>query len=100
MEDAGQHFDREFSVAYRKLEVLSGKVKISSGFQKNVLKINVSNLFSTAQSLNQELNDKDGGTAMKGLASGIAIGSAIMPGIGTLIGGAAGFMASVFLCHL
>ena len=96
IESASQHFDKEFSAAYRKLEVLSGGVKLKSGLRKNDLQVNISNVFSAAQSLNQELDSKDGGTALKGMASGIAIGSAILPGIGTIVGGAAGFMLSVF----
>ena len=95
IESASQHFDKEFSAAYRKLEVLSGGVKIKSGLRKNDLQINISNVFSAAQSLNQELDSKDGGTALKGMASGIAIGSIILPGIGTIVGGAAGFMLSI-----
>lgn len=95
IESASQHFDKEFSAAYRKLEVLSGGIKIKSGLQKKDFKIGISNVFSAAQSLNEELDIKDGGTVLKGMASGIAIGSAILPGIGTIVGGAAGFMLSI-----
>ena len=96
IESASQHFDKEFSAAYSKLEVLSGGIKIKSGLRKNDLQINVSNIFSAAQSLNQELDNKDGNTALKGMAGGIAIGSAILPGIGTVVGGMVGAMLSGF----
>ena len=96
VESASHYFDEKFSAAYRKLEVLSGDIKVKSGLQKNDLKISISNVFSAAQSLNQELDSKDGSTALKGMAGGIAIGSAFLPGIGTVLGGAAGFMLSIF----
>jgi len=96
VESASYYFDENFSAAYRKLEVLSGDVKVKSGLRKNDLQINISNIFSAAQSLNQELDNKDGNTALKGMAGGVAIGSAILPGIGTVVGGVVGAILSGF----
>lgn len=96
VKSASQYFDEKFSTAYRKLEVLGGSAKIKSGIRKNDLQINIPNLFSAAQSLNQELDNKDGGIALRGMTSGAVIGSAIFPGIGTVVGGLAGAILSGF----
>jgi GTPase Era involved in 16S rRNA processing len=90
---AGQQFDRKFSEAYSRLQSLGGHIEATS-IDQGSIQINTSGVFASMQSLQQEMDAKDGYLAMGGLAAGAVIGSAILPIVGTVVGGFIGLIAS------
>ena len=90
---ASSQFDSKFTEAYSRLEALAGRVEIQSTVNDGV-KLNTSDVFASMQELKQEMDSKDSSIAMGGLAAGAVIGSAILPIVGTVVGGFIGLIAS------
>ncbi|MDJ0737370.1 MAG: hypothetical protein QNJ47_25450 [Nostocaceae cyanobacterium] len=91
---ASNQFDQKFAEAYNKLQTLTAKVEIQNT-TNNSISINTSSVFTSMQSLNEEIDTQEDYYAWGGAAAGAAIGSAIIPVFGTVVGGVIGFVASL-----
>ncbi|MFP5274618.1 dynamin family protein [Coleofasciculus sp.] len=90
------YFDGKFFEAYRRLQALGKNWRITIDSRSSSVKLNTSDVFTSMQSCQSELDEKDGKTVMKGGATGAVIGSLILPGVGTVVGGVVGFFLSGF----
>lgn len=90
---ASRDFDSKFVEVYSRLQTLGGGFEIHNTM-RNGVQINTSNVFTSMQSLQEQMDTKDGFFAVGGIATGIAIGTAILPVLGTVIGGLVGLIVS------
>lgn len=89
----GKIFDREFSEVYRRLKSIGGTVEATVEANYS-FQVNSSTVAVSARSLTQKLNSNDGTKMGLGATAGVAIGTILFPGVGTLVGLAAGTWAS------
>lgn len=95
--DINRHFDRKFSEAYRRLQSLGGRLEVSSVSTHKSFQMNTSQALDSTRSLHHELNEGDGNLALGGAGLGAVIGTILLPGIGTVIGGfLGGVLTSLF----
>lgn len=95
--DINRHFDRKFSEVYRRLQSLGGRLEVSSGSAHKSLQTNTSQALDSTRSLHHELNEGDDNLAIGGAGLGAVIGTILLPGIGTVIGGfLGGILTSLF----
>lgn len=87
--DVGAHFDRKFSEAYRRLQILGGRVEARSKSSDDV-NPDTSEILSSMQSVNSGLNQQEDGLIIGGAAVGATIGTFIFPVVGTIAGGLLG----------
>jgi putative FmdB family regulatory protein len=100
VEAASQYFDKEFSTIYHKLIALTGRAAIKSTISAGIFQIDISNILSDTQSLNQKIEYQDLAGMILGSAGfglGVSIGTAILPIIGTAVGGILGMALGGFL---
>ena len=98
VKEAEFYFDREFSNAYHRLQVLTKNSSTTVEVKDSSVQLNASEILAAMQSHNSELQKKDEGTALKGGAAGAVIGSMILPGVGTVVGGVIGtFVSALFM---
>ncbi|MEI2579989.1 dynamin family protein [Scytonema sp. PRP1] len=90
---ASREFDSKFVEVYSRLQTLGGGFEIQKTMHDGV-QLNTSDVFTSMQSLQEQMDTKDGFVAVGGIATGIAIGTAILPVVGTVIGGLVGFIVS------
>lgn len=90
------YFDGKFSEAYRRLQALGKNLGRTGDSGGSSVQLDTSEVFASMQSCNSELDEKDGKTVIKGGAAGAVIGSLILPGVGTLVGGVVGAFLSGF----
>ncbi|MDJ0615654.1 MAG: dynamin family protein [Calothrix sp. MO_192.B10] len=90
---ASREFDSKFIEVYSRLQTLGGGFEIQNTMHNGV-QINTSDVFTSMQSLQEQMDTQDGFVAVGGIATGIAIGSAILPVVGTVIGGLVGLIVS------
>lgn len=90
---ASREFDSKFVEVYSRLQTLGGGFGIQNTMHDGV-QINTSDVFTSMQSLQEQMDSKDGFVAVGGIATGIAIGTAILPVVGTVIGGLVGLIVS------
>jgi GTPase Era involved in 16S rRNA processing len=84
---ASQAFDARFAQEYQKLRALAGSVSFVQMEQFNQdMAFNTSSISYSAGKINDELDGSMGKLGWGGAAIGAAIGTAILPGIGTLAG--------------
>ncbi|MGH8001198.1 MAG: bacteriocin class II family protein, partial [Brasilonema sp.] len=81
-----ESFQNEFAEVYHKLQGIDEIMKVKIKFKDKSFNLNSSQVFSSARSFNQQLDSKQGGIAIGGIASGTALGTMVLPGIGTAIG--------------
>lgn len=91
----GKTFDRKFSKAYKRLQSIGGNIESDINTRYD-FKVNVSRITVSAQSLTKEIDSGDGTKMGVGATAGLAIGTVLLPGIGSLVGLAAGTWASKF----
>lgn len=88
---ASQAFDARFAQEYRKLQALAGTVSFAHMQQfDSDISLNTSGISYSASKINDDLDNTVGKLGWGGAAVGAAIGTALMPGIGTFIGLLAG----------
>lgn len=90
---ANSEFDSKFAEVYSRLQTLGGEFEIQNTMHNSV-QLNTSDVFTSMQSLQEQMDTKDGFVAVGGIATGIAIGTAILPVVGTVIGGLVGLIVS------
>jgi len=84
---ASQAFDTHFAQEYQKLQALAGTVSFAHMQQSSKdISSNTSSIFYSAGKINDELDGTIGKLGWGGAALGATIGTAILPGIGTLAG--------------
>ena len=92
--NAGRYFDYQFSEAYRRLQVIGGRTEFGTHSANVGVSLNASQAVASVQSFYQEIVDRNfnlsigGGGA--GAVAGGAIGSFMLPVIGTAIGSGIG----------
>ena len=89
----GKIFDQKFAEVYLRLQSIGGKLE-ASGNASTSLQVNSSNVIIPAQSLTRQLDSSDGAKMGIGATAGFFIGSALLPGLGSLVGLAIGTFAS------
>ncbi|MGB7441833.1 MAG: dynamin family protein [Coleofasciculaceae cyanobacterium] len=95
------YFDGKFSEAYRRLQALGKNFGRTGDSGGSSVQLDTSEVFASMQSCNSELDEKDGKTVIKGGATGAVIGSLILPGVGTVVGGVVGaFLSGFFMPSL
>lgn len=90
---ASHNFDSKFTEVYRRLQTLEGWLKIENTVNDD-MQINTLSVFTSVQCFQEEMDTKDGFIAFGGIATGLAIGTAILPIVGTAIGGLVGLILS------
>ncbi len=96
------YLDKKFSEVYRRLQSLAGE-EVNIGSANVEVLLNTSETLSSMQSHNQEIGYNDlklslgGGGA--GAAAGAAIGTFMLPGIGTAVGSALGGTIGLFVAN-
>ncbi|MEH2167882.1 MAG: dynamin family protein [Nostoc sp.] len=90
---ASREFDSKFFEVYSRLQTLGGGFEIQNTMHDGV-QINTSDVFTSMQSLQEQMDTKDGFVTVGGIATGIVIGTAILPVVGTVIGGLVGLIVS------
>lgn len=90
---ASREFDSKFVEVYSRLQTLGGGFEIQNTMHDGV-QINTSDVFISMQSLQEQMDTKDGFVTVGGIATGIVIGTAILPVVGTVIGGLVGLIVS------
>ncbi|MBR8837490.1 MAG: dynamin family protein [Stigonema ocellatum SAG 48.90 = DSM 106950] len=90
---ASREFDSKFVEVYSRLQTLGGGFEIQNTMHDGV-QINTSDVFTSMQSLQEQMDTKDGFVTVGGIATGSVIGTAILPVVGTVIGGLVGLIVS------
>ncbi len=88
-----REFDSKFVEVYSRLQTLGGGFEIQNTMHDGV-QLNTSDVFTSMQSLQEQMDAKDNYLAAGGIAAGIALGTAILPVVGTVIGGLVGLIVS------
>ena len=91
----GRIFDQKFAEVYHRLQSIGGKLEASANSHYD-FHTQPSNVTVSAQSLTQEFDSGDGTKMGIGATAGFVIGSALIPGLGSLVGLALGTWASRF----
>ena len=91
----GKIFDQKFSEVYRRLQSIGGKLEATANASYH-FQVNPSNIAVSAQSLTQKLDSSDGTKMGLGATAGFVLGSALLPGVGSVVGIAVGTWASRF----
>ena len=89
----GKTFDHKFSEVYKRLQSIGGDVEPDFDNHYNFT-VNASNITVSARTLTKELDSGDGTKMGLGAAAGLALGTVLLPGVGSLVGLAAGTWAS------
>ncbi len=97
--EVGHHFDRQFSEAYRRLQALGGSVDTEANRVDGV-QLSLSDVFSSIQSINKEMDNTDNNIAGGLGTAGAVIGNILLPGVGIFLGGFVGLMAAGLVISL
>jgi GTPase SAR1 family protein len=90
--DIAHYFDTKLAAEYRRLGALGGQFKESPTYRENGGRTSTSNVVSSTQSVRAALDARESGSILGGAGAGAALGTLLMPGIGSLIGGGIGLV--------
>jgi GTPase SAR1 family protein len=95
----GQYFDSRFSEAYHRLEAFGGSV-VTEVNQFDTIQLSKSDVFSSIQSANKQIDSTDNSIAGGLGTAGAVIGSILLPGVGIFLGGFVGLIAASLFISL
>lgn len=98
--DVERYFEQNFAEAYCRLQALGGHIEIHSRKIDSDLTLNASQTVEPVQKLLKAMDDGDIGSVSGGAVTGALIGTSIMPGIGTIVGGLIGALGVGMLTSL
>ena len=87
-----QHFDKAFQKLYKEMNLLPLDMSRSEYNLPGEITVETADLSTTAKYIAEELS-KENRAMGGGAAAGAVLGTAIMPGVGTVLGGIIGFFA-------